>query len=176
MVKKKSNFLIIGHGGSGTSLLRGFLDSHSKITCGFELWGDWDKAAAECESPIWGNKQPLERFWGQKWEHEQLVELVDKYLIVWIVRRYEKWLKKQKVQIAEPNWQKGRAVYWAMRNRQPSRIIEVSFEDLLLRPVAELRRITDFLRVRYEPAMLQLGVNNTGHKSFNYGRIIVEKV
>lgn len=170
------NFLVIGHGGSGTSLMRGLLNAHSEITCGFELWGDWQKEAEKCETPIWGNKQPLERFWGAKWEHDGLVELIDDWLIVWMVRRFEKWIKKQGRSKAETGWVKGRAVYWGMRNRRPERIIEVSFEDLLLRTESELRRVCDFLHVAYEPEMVSVGVSDTGHKSFNYGKILTEKV
>lgn len=171
-----SNFLIIGNGGSGTSLLRGFLNSHSKVECCFEHWGDWQDQASKCKYEVWGNKQPLERFWSYKWEDSQIVDLIDDYLIIWIVRRYDKWLKKQVSRKAEANWQRGRGIYWAIRNRKPDRVIEVAFEDLLLRPEAELRRVCDFLHVGYEQRMLRDGVHKTGHKSFNYGRIILDKV
>lgn len=172
-----NNFLIIGHGGSGTSLLRGLLNAHSQITCGFEIIGEWEKNAAECKTPIWGNKQPLERLWGaHKLKDDEIIEFIDDYLIIWIVRRFEKWIKNQKPHHAEANWQRGRAIYWAMRNRRPERIIEVSFEDLLLRTVDELWRICNFLHVSYEQRMLRTGTAQTGHKSFNYGRILTEKV
>ena len=172
---KNNDFLIIGHGGSGTSLLRGLLNAHSKIQCGFELWGDWKQDAAKCKL-IWGNKQPLERFWSDKWEHDEIKEIIEYFKVIWIVRRYPKWKKNQKNAYAETQWQKGRALYWAMRNSKPTDIIEISFEDLLLRPEAELRRVCTFLHIRYERAMLREGVNDTGHKMYNYGQIILDKV
>jgi hypothetical protein len=174
----KNNFLIIGHGGSGTSLVRGLLNAHSRINCGFELWGDWEAEAKKAKKAklIWGNKQPLERFWSQQWEHKQIKNLIDNFLIIWIVRRYAKWKKNQTVAYAEANWEKGRKIYWDMRNREPDRIIEVSFEDLLLRPHAELRRICAFLHIRYERKMMQDGLNDTGHRQYNYGEIKLDRV
>ena len=170
------SFLILGHGGSGTSLLRGLVNAHSRIECGFELFGDWQAAAKECKPLIWGNKQPLEKLWSHNWQDKDIRQLIDHFKIIWIVRRYGKWKKNQKRAYAETNWQKGRALYWAMRNHKPTGIMEVSFEDLLLRPEPELRRVCAFLHIRYERRMLRDGVNDTGHNSYNYGQILLEKI
>ena len=171
----KDAFLIIGHGGSGTSLMRGLVNAHSRVDCAFEAWGDW-KAEAKKTKLLWGNKQPLERFWSQQWGHAEIKNLIDDFLIIWIVRRYKKWKKNQVKAYAEANWQKGRQLYWAMRNTHPERIIEISFEDLLLRPESELRRVCAFLHIRYERGMLLNGLNDTGHRSYNYGEILTAKV
>ena len=63
-----------------------------------------------------------------------------------------------------------------MRNAYPEKIIEVSFEDLLLRPEPELRRVCAFLHLRYERRMLREGVNNTGHRLYDYGKIMLDRI
>jgi len=174
----KNDFFILGHGGSGTSLLRGLLNAHSRIECGFEIWGDIEKwcASARAQQLIWGNKIPLEQFWSHKWQHSDIKKLIKHFKIIWIVRRYNKWKKRQIQAYAIENWQKSRKLYWAMRNADPQGIIEVSFEDLLLRPESELRRVCAFLHIRYERRMLRDGVKDTGHKMYNYGQIITDKI
>jgi len=182
----KNDFFILGHGGSGTSLLRGLLNAHNEIDCGFEAWAvknkdidgnlaKWAQIAKEHDK-IWGNKIPLEMFWSNHWPDEKITEIGKSFLVLWIVRRYPKWIKKQESRKAEQNWIKGRAIYWAIRNGRPDAVIEVSFEDLLLRTESELRRICDFLHIGYEQQMLLNGLNNTGHAKFNYGKILTEKV
>ena len=174
----KNNFFILGHSGSGTSLLRGLLNAHSRIECGFEIWGgieSWTKSAKDCKQ-IWGNKQPLQKMWSHGMQHADIKELIDHFLIIWIVRRYDKWKKNQKAAYAIENWEKGRKLYWAIRNHKPSGIMEISFEDLLLRPEPELRRVCAFLHIRYERRMLREGVNDTGHKQYNYGQIMLDRI
>ena len=179
-------FLILGNGGSGTSLLRGLMNAHSGIECGFEVydkevehhpknsgdnpyrWCDWKKSATESEL-LWGNKMPLERLWRFGKTDTDIEKLIDDYLIIWIVRRIDRWNRPVE------GWNRGRSVYWGMRNRKPDRIIEVSFEDLLLRTRSELTRICDFLGVLFEHGMLD-GVSDTGHRKYNYGKILPEKV
>jgi hypothetical protein len=92
-------FLIIGNGGSGTSLLRGLLNAHSKIECLFECWGKqgdrtkqfemadeqaahWLELSEKCEI-IWGNKVPVEQFITRKWEPGSMARLIDDFKIVW---------------------------------------------------------------------------------------------
>ena len=173
-----NSFFILGHGGSGTSLLRGLLNAHSRIHCCFEVWGDietWSASAKACKL-IWGNKIPLEQIWGHKWQHSDIKELIKHFKIIWIVRRYAKWKKNQNEVYASANWEKSRRLYWAMRNADPEKIIEISFEDLLLRPEAELRRVCAFLHIRYERRMLRDGVKDTGHNQYNYGKIMLDRI
>ena len=179
-----NDFFIIGNGGSGTSLLRGLLDSHSRVNCYFELWGtdavksqiEYWTAEAKAEPLCWGDKIPLEQFWSRKWHHANIKSLIDHFHIVWIVRRFGKWIKKQDIGRATQNWKRSRKIYWAMRNHRPDKIIEVSFEDLLLRPTAEIKRICAFLKITYQYQMLDKGVKNTGHQSFDYGKILIDKI
>jgi hypothetical protein len=180
----KLDFFIIGNGGSGTSLMRGLLNAHSRIDCAFELWGTnaiedqldyWVTKAAE-HKDIWGDKLPLEQFWSRKWQHKDIKKLINHFQIIWIVRRFGKWKKQQALDVAEKNWRKSRALYWSMRNHAPTKIIEVSFEDLLLRPEVELKRVCAFLKIRFERKMLNDGLKDTGHRMFNYGEIKTAKI
>ena len=180
----KKGFFIIGHGGSGTSLLRGLLNAHPEITCHFEQLStagalqsiyEWKKQAAESDF-IWGNKLPLEKMWDRGWIPPNFLDIPrEGFKVVWIVRRYERWVKRQIPEVARYNWQRGLALYWAIRNAYPEKIIQVSFEDLLLRTEVELTRVCDFLGIKYEKAMMD-GVNDTGHYSYDYGQILTEKI
>jgi hypothetical protein len=186
-------FLIIGNGGSGTSLLRGLLNAHSKIECLFECWGKecdrtkqfemaeyqadyWLEIAAKSDL-LWGNKLPVEQFITRKWEPGSMARLIDDFKIVWIVRRFSMYCKdfKRKHDLYLKNWNFAREVYWKMRERKPDKIINVSFEDLLLRPETELLRICDFLGVVFEMAMLH-GTTDTGASRYNQAKINVERV
>jgi hypothetical protein len=62
-----------------------------------------------------------------------------------------------------------------MRERYPDRIIQVSFEDLVLRPADELHRICRFLDVEYELGMLE-GTQDTGLNVYNQAGFNVERV
>ncbi len=179
VARRKNDFFIIGHGGSGTSLLRGILNAHSDVHCCFEVAGDIDKwldMASECVEPVWGNKKPLEQLWGHKWGHGDIKKIGKYFKVIWIVRRYEKWKKNQTPVYAKANWKKGRKLYWSMRHQRPRGIIEVSFEDLLLRPIPEVRRICAFLHIRYQKQMLRDGPGATGHTMYNYGEIKTDRV
>ena len=184
------HFIIIGNGGGGTSLLRGLLNAHSKMTVLFEdkpggtpdneidRWIDKAKDA-ETKGLIWANKRPLEQFNSCKWEGKNYVELAKYFKIIWIVRRFSKYIKPQTKQPYIPeykkNWKRLKSFYWLTREAYPAGVIQVSFEDLLLRTVIELKRMCRFIGVQYESAMNQ-GTLNTGYKRFDQKTINIEKI
>ncbi len=183
-------FIIIGNGGGGTSLLRGLLNAHSKITVLFEdkpgVNADneikqWINKArdAEKEGLIWANKRPLEQFNGLKWEGKDFVELAKHFKIIWIMRRFSKYIKPQTgpqhMAAYTANWKKLQDFYWLTREAYPASVIQVSFEDLLLMTVIELKRMCQFLNVKYEANMIN-GTLETGYDRFNQDAINVEKV
>lgn len=175
----------------GTSLLCGLLNAHSKIECHFEMFAAqnididknitrWKQQAAESEL-IWGNKMPLEKFWSNDWKNKDIVSLVDDFKIIWMIRRFDMWARRNKERsekwaMFNNNFKGGQKVYWAIRNKKPDGIIQVSFEDLLLRTTIELMRICNFLGIAYEEQMISQGTLNTGHGSYNYGQILKDKV
>jgi len=184
-----NNFLILGNGGGGTSLMRGLLNAHSRIVCAFEVKGSnvagdvkgtlkaWDVLAQINNGNLWGNKMPIEQFKTRAWSTDQVVSLSDKYKIIWIVRRFSMYHKKgfATEDVYRENWNWAQELYWAMRERHPETVIRVSFEDLLLRPVIELKRLCVFLGIRYEATMLN-GTKDTGlgkydQPTINKGRI-----
>lgn len=183
--------MLLGNGGGGTSLLRGLLNAHSKIDCLFEhkgwphagkapleitTWVDMSKEA-ESKGFIWGNKVPIEQFISRQWNDDNIVALSDHFKIIWLIRRFSKYWKNgaHNKDIYIKNWDWARSLYWQIREKHPKRIIRVSFEDLLLMPVVELKRICAFLGVKYQPGMLA-GTIDTGTGSYNQIGINVEKV
>lgn len=180
--------MLIGNGGGGTSLLRGLLNAHSKLTVLFEdkpgggadneinQWIDKSKEA-EKQGLIWANKVPFEQFMGRGWENEDFLRLAENFKIIHLVRRYSKYLKPQTKDYVgyKRDWNRHLEVYWLIREAYPAKIMQVSFEDLLLRTVIELKRMCRFLGVRYEPSMIK-GTLDTGYKIYNQGTINIEKV
>ena len=176
---KQNNFFIIGNGGGGTSLLRGMLNAHSRIDCKFEykpggnpdqniqLWTE-ESGALE-NGTLWGNKIPFEQFLSMGFTRDQKLSLINKFKIIWLIRRYSMYHQNRKGPYEE-NWHHAQEIYWAMRELHPDRIIMVSFEDLLLRTPVELMRICDFLNLEYEPEMMK-GTLDTGLKRYNQGKI-----
>ena len=184
-----THFFILGNGGGGTSLLRGLLNAHSQIDCMFENAGSkkagdfdgamekWFQFINKSSLPIWGNKIPVEQFISRGWDDAKVVKLSDHFKIVWLIRRFSKYYKKGAASesLYRKNWDWARSLYWQIREKHPDRIIRVSFEDLLLRPVIELRRICVFLGVRFEPEMLK-GTLDTGLGQYDQSSINVDKV
>lgn len=178
--------LILGNGGGGTSLLRGLINAHPAMSIEFEHKGGpvktpgheqavWRKIGSECDL-IWGNKIPIEQFISRKYTDADIVPMVDEYQVIFIFRRFSKyWQGRASTALYHTNWKWCQELYWAMRERQPSRVISVSFEDLLLRTQSELRRICDFIGVEYDPIMIS-GTNDTGYKKYNHGKILLEKL
>ncbi len=178
--------MLIGNGGGGTSLLRGLLNAHPEMEVLFEdnkgggtkiPEGEiqrWIKLSNESDL-IWANKVPLEQFISRGWTDEDIVSLAEHFKIVWLIRRFSKYWKGKAEGVYRKNWQWSQDLYWMIREKYPDRIIQVSFEDLLLRTAMELRRICNFLGVRYKANMLN-GTNDTGQGSYNQATINQEKV
>jgi len=159
----KDSFLITGCSVSGTSLLHGLISHNSACCVDYEYFRykhdvrkaiiSWQDKAKKTKL-IWGNKIPYEQFITSKpkWEEEDIVKLIDLFKIVFIQRRFTMYAKqnssdvKYKVYWNNANYN----VYWAMREYKPDKIIAVSFEDLCLRPRAEVNRICDFLGIPFE--------------------------
>lgn len=185
-------FLLLGNGGGGTSLLRGLLNAHPEIECLFENKGGtgertpkdeldhWLWLAAE-SGYTWGNKIPVEQFWHRNWKDLEIINLINHFHIVYLIRRFSKYKKPKVLNFNyEKNWQWSSSLYWAMRERRPEKIIMVSFEDLLLRPKTELYRICEFLKVKMDydnilEMMLQ-GTNDTGFRKYNQGGLNLDKI
>ena len=189
MISSFSRFMIIGNGGGGTSLLRGLLNAHSKLEVLFEEnktgriktpEGEiehWKALAkkAEINGLIWANKVPIEQLISRGWADEDVLELAEQFKMVWLIRRFSKYWKGRAEGVYRKNWDWSLSLYWLIREAHPDRIIQVSFEDLLLRTTAELRRICNFLDVKYEAGMLK-GTMDTGLGSYNQGEINKGKV
>jgi hypothetical protein len=204
MKKQYTNFFIIGNGGSGTSLLCGLMNAHSKVNCLFESWRRKDVnieigapiKEMRCDRPryhfefwkaeakymnaklkrIYGNKIPLEQFITHKWLDSQILKLAEYFKIIYIIRRYSQYSKKSyKELVYQNNWKRSNRLYWKFRENHVRGVILVSFEDLLLRTRIELMRICSFLNIRYEKSMLN-GTANTGYQKYDYGHIDISKL
>jgi hypothetical protein len=186
MISSLNRFMLIGNGGGGTSLLRGLLNAHSELKVLFEdnkgggtktPEGEierWIKLSKESDL-MWANKVPIEQFKSRGWTNDDVVSLAEQFKIVWLIRRFSKYWKGKTEGVYRENWQWSQELYWLIREAYPDRIIQVSFEDLLLRTVAELRRICNFLDVKYEANMLK-GTSDTGLGSYNQATINKDKV
>lgn len=183
------HFILLGNGGTGTSLLRGLLNAHSEIDCLFEYWSNkihepkehfrhWHCLAmdAEIDGGIFGNKIPYEQFKSRNIPDEDIVNLIESFNIIVISRRMSKYLKPTNSgEDAKQSWRNMQDIYWQMREIEPAKVISVSFEDLLLRHEIELQRICCFLDVDYEKDMLA-GTKETGHGEYNQGSLNLDKV
>lgn len=181
------HFILLGNGGGGTSLLRGLLNAHPQIECYFEHklgpgrqdeeLQSWIELSQESEKKglIFGNKIPIEQFITRQYSDEQIIRLIDHFHIIWIARRFSRYFKGTNKGEYLENWKWGRALYWEMREKSPEKIIEVSFEDLLLRTDDELIRLCFFLGVDYDEIMME-GTKDTGHGSYNFGCINLDKL
>ena len=169
------HFILIGNGGGGTTCTQRLLNSHSQIECLFENKGqsgsvradsdltEYLRLAAEAEARglIWGNKEPIEQFVTRGYSAEQIERLSDHFKIIWLMRRFSRYdkprttfaLSHQKWTYRQ-TWDWARERFWACKDKHPETVINLSWEDLLLRPKIELARICTFLGVLYEPAML----------------------
>lgn len=177
-----SNFFIIGNGGGGTSLLRGFLHSHSKCQVKFEQWNtidNWLLEAKELNNKgfIFGNKLPVEQFETQQKENDFVLDIVKHFRIIWIQRRYSKYAHGQPhLDHYKKHWERSRVMFWLAKEEKPSCVIKVSFEDLLLWTKAELYRLCAFLDIDYEEDMLENGPTHTGHNQYSYSGVLLNKV
>lgn len=199
----KKDFFILGNGGGGTSLLRGLLNSHSQIDVRFESFEklsidrdfmEWEKDRSETEKRglMWGNKIPLEQFRNNEWRDDDLLRILyEGYKVLWLSRRFTKYVKPQTrgrymkdfkpvdfnsaVAQYREMWEWSQSLYWRFREEMPDRVMQISFEDLLLRPDVELTRICIFLNIHFESGMLR-GTMDTGYGKYDQGTINVSKV
>jgi hypothetical protein len=179
------HFLVIGNGGGGTSLLRGLLNAHSRIECLFEHKGGdqvgyppgeletWLSMAHDADD-IWGNKIPIEQFITRHYEDADILKLAEHFKIIWLIRRFSRYWKGKNEEGYKKNWEWSQHLYWEIRELWPTRIIQVNFEDLVIRPAVELRRICGFLKVRYEKTMIE-GTLDTGYKVYDQAGINMER-
>lgn len=170
-------------------MLRGLINGHPDCICEFENWKKADSIKANIKywgerakkvKENWGCKIPVEQFASYEWKVLDVAALVDYFKIVFILRRYSKYKKKNSLrQYYKAHWQFCQEIYWEARERDPKSVIAVSYEDLLLRPQIELMRICSFLDISYSDkaitSMLQ-GLVDTGHPKYNYGELKTEKV
>jgi hypothetical protein len=161
--------MLIGNGGGGTSFTQRRLTRHSKIECLFEAKLGGGEHAPEAETEhyiklrddadsrgmVWGNKIPIEQFETRRYSDDDIVSLSDHFFVIWLRRRWSRYFKQSHAHHAyyRGHWDRAGRVYWMIREKCPENIIQVSWEDLLLRPVIELVRICAVLGVDYEPEM-----------------------
>jgi len=168
----KKDFLILGNGYSGSSLLHSLINSNDEVNVEFEKfqWRDksiekwkheWEKLKNE-EKLIWGNKIPIELFILSEAKKQDITSLIDDYFIIWLTRKfsgyYKSILKRGKIKNsygAKKIWEFAQSCYFIMREKRPDKILNVSFEELVIYPERELFRICDFLGIHYNIAMLQ---------------------
>lgn len=181
-----NDFFILGNGGGGTSLLRGLLNAHSRLNVDFEYF---NKANMTPEFQIkewldkkivgnrWANKVPIEQFKTSNWTDKQILEIGKHFLVIWMIRRFSKYYHPDfnTEEAYKEYWDWSRDLYWKFKEQNPAGVIQVSFEDLVLRPKAELKRICAFLEVDYELGMLD-GTLNTGKSNANQVGFNLEKV
>lgn len=182
--------VILGNGGGGTSLLRGLLHAHPDLYIDFEFGRtlnmvpedelmEWVDKRTNHTPLIWGNKVPIEQFITRKWSDANIVSIIDYFKVIWLFRRYSKYIKPQTkgkaLNTYKKNWEWGQSLYWGMRERDPYSVIQVSFEDLLLRPDIELTRICQFIDIKFIGEMLK-GTMDTGYKKYDQEGLDVSKV
>lgn len=183
------NFFILGNGHSGSSLLQGLLNAHSKMLVEFENFGDkpseqftkWENKSnfTNAQGLAYGNKIPIEQFKSRRWTDKDIIKIAEKYYVLWLQRRFSRYNEAhnntKQTEEYRANWDWGRSLYWKLKEDYPSRVIEVSFEDILFQPRVELYRICCFLNVKYEGGML-LGCQHTGYKKYNQPTINQERI
>lgn len=173
-------FFIMGNGGSGTSLLRGLLNAHSQVKCAFEKTTKeksfesaeslWKAEKYKSNALWWGNKIPFEQFITANWSDDEIKKIpAAGYYIVWIVRRFTRYSHKttgHRLNTYMANWDRAQKLYFEIKDAYPETVLMISFEDLILRPEAELKRICTFLNIKYEIEMLN-GTKDTGFKKYS---------
>lgn len=187
---KVKHFFILGNQHSGTSLLRGLLNAHSKITVAFEdcpscnvivdkIFEKWMNNHKQLKKPekIWGNKIPIEQIRAIPWTDDMILNIAERgYCIIWIQRRFGRFnrLNNSISQTKEwrERWEWGCSLYWKFKEKYPTKVIQVSFEDLLFQPEIELTRICSFLNVEYESEMIINGPAQTGHFAYKSNKKI----
>ena len=191
---KLNHFFILGNGHSGSSLLRGLLHAHSKVHVEFEnspkrktaiekVFDDWSKIRLGFEKDhiIWGNKIPIEQFRTAHWTNDTIMQIIENgYRVIWLQRRFSKYNEHynntRQTEEYRERWKWGRDLYWKMKEAYPSKIIQVSFEDLLFQPRSELTRICTFLDIEYEQGMITDGPSLTGHYRYKNKEIDTSKI
>ncbi len=162
------HFIILGNAMTGTSILTSLLDSHPTITCKFEWkfkhpeYNEWFNDR-EKSFDTWGNKHTIEKLCSNGWRESDLIDLADNWHIISIERKYSSYrarffsravgLCKYAEEINDSPkfwWHMNNRIYYAQREKAPDRVLRVSFEDFVLRQVAETARILSFLEVEYD--------------------------
>lgn len=186
----KKHFLIMGNGYSGSSLLQTLLNAHTELDVQYEyfVWEDQEinpwkelwKTNSKESKKTWGNKIPYEQFLWGGWKNEDIISLINDFFIIWNVRKFSayhnsitKRCNKGTITIKSKRyWIQAQKTYWIMREKYPDKIIQNSFEDMVIAPERELRRICSFLDVSYQEQMID-GSNNIS--SYPQGPILKEK-
>ena len=102
---------------------------------------------------IYGNKMPIEILLQHGWEDGDIVNLVEKYLIINTFRQHtiycDRMVKSNMVDYmtAVDRWDLNNLIYYAMLERAPVRVLRIAFSDLCLRPEIEVLRMFDFLGI-----------------------------
>lgn len=183
----KRDFLILGNGMSGTSLMHSMIDTHPQIDCQFEQ-GDklkdfpvWIEDARKCPN-TWGNKVPIEKLMAGNWQMADLIDLIESFYIINPQRKFTGYLQSYKRKYthrplkhlpkeeqAAILWEQNNELYYAMLEKNPEKIIRVSFEHLVLYPGIEMDRIFRYLHVRTGNGEVQKAINH-GPGKIRYGK------
>lgn len=162
------HFLLLGNGGGGTTFTQKALMAHSKIRCMFEEKGPRVhnpsselehyirlRDEADKEGITWGNKIPVEQFKNREYTDDDILRFNEHFFIVWLRRRWSRYYKPNSAsyEYYRNFWEWADRLYWQFREERPDNIIQVSWEDLLLRPRIELTRIVSTLGLEFEEAM-----------------------
>lgn len=189
-------FLVLGNGSSGTSLLRGLLNAHSKCDVWFEKFVDnipdtvdlFNNAIQKCkdEGKLWGNKIPLERLlWNDLWGGWDTLpayfRLTENYYVLWITRNYHDYkssmFKRHTARFTvfgngqgekelKRQWVYGTRIRDNLKDRYPDRVKLISFENLVSDTENQLIDVCNFLNLEYEKSMME-GTKDTGHAAYN---------
>jgi hypothetical protein len=177
-----NHFILTGNAITGTSLTCSLLNQHPQITCHHEWhfardqYQSWFEARDESEC-IWGNKQPIEQMCNNGWDASSLAGLAGSWHIINIYRKYMSYAKRFEKRMrgicnykgkrqddSKFWWDLNNSIYDAQKEFEPARVIRLCFEDLVIAPERELRRVFDFLGAKVTKKILENCILKAPHK------------
>jgi len=142
------------------------------------------KDASRSHFPTWGNKITTEQLGflesnNQPEKGKALVyqKLLRSKKIIFITRDGRSCIpsKMQRtgcdLQTALNYWQHSVNYLWFLRSQADVQLITLKFEDLLIQPETELKRLCDFLKIDYSPEMLKGTGSNRIHSDYRQKEI-----
>ena len=161
--------------GSFDTAMKSWIDISRQTEKTGQLWGNKVALDKVLHNEDWPDQYGFNRQWG--WTDIDWHRVIDEFKVIWNVRAINGYIRSAQNRMNPPMskevltefWHRCQSMFFEAFNIDPTRVILVQYEQLVLRPESEAKRICSFLEIDYDPVMIENGPRKVAVAGYRHG-------